>query len=240
MALTDDSIAPVVIKFEPADGERLSPQIARWLRDQIISGAFEPAYRLKPERIAEQVGASATPVREALMTLTGEGLVSLTPGRGFTVKALTREDIADVMDAHAYFAAQLARRACALLSDQQVEQLLDLQVRIQQTGRDGDPQVLDALDDEFHHVINSAVPSKRLKWLYSVTFKFIPHRLFGEIEGFAEAAIEDHVMVLKGLVNRDPEAVAAAMQAHWLNVSAQLIANLKRRGVLTESHTEPS
>ncbi|QHC00581.1 FCD domain-containing protein [Epidermidibacterium keratini] len=221
--------------FAPGTDERLSPQIARWLREQIISGAFESADRLKPERIGTQVGVSATPVREALMTLTGEGLVSFTPGRGFTVKALTREDITDLMDAHAYFAAQLARRSCRLLSDAQVSELRALQGRIVREGHDGDPHLLDSLDDQFHHLINHVVPSPRLKWLYSVTFKFIPHRLFGEIEGFAEAAIEDHIMVLKGIGNRDPQATAAAMQAHWLNVSAQLIANLRRRGVLVDT-----
>ena len=220
--------------FAPGTDERLSPQIARWLREQIISGAFGSADRLKPERIGAQAGVSATPVREALMTLTGEGLVSFTPGRGFTVKALTREDIADLMGAHAFFAAQLARRSCLLLNDAQVDELGALQAQIVSEGRDGDPHLLDALDDQFHHVINHVVPSPRLKWLYSVTFKFIPHRLFGEIEGFAEAAVEDHLMVLKGISNRDPEATAAAMQAHWLNVSAQLIANLRRRGVLVD------
>lgn len=227
-AVTDD------VSFVLDSGSRLSPQVAAWLRDRIISGHFEPYQKLKPEHLAESIGASATPVREALMTLHGEGLVSFAPGRGFAVRPLTRQDIEDLLSAHAHFAALLAERATTALSDADVERLREIQRAIKDAGARDEHAVIEQLDDEFHRIINHSAGSDRLKWLYRTTFRFIPYRLFEEIDGFKEAALEDHVVIIKGLVNRNPEATAAAMRAHWLNVATVLIRHMRSRGVLAD------
>ena len=216
------------------ESRRLSPQIAIWLRDQIIAGRFEPHQKLKPEHLAEVCGASATPVREALMSLHGEGLVSFAPGRGFAVQPLTRQDIEDLLSAHAHFAALLAQRATESLTDEDVVRLREIQAGIVRAAADSDYTEIDRLDDDFHRIINQSAGSDRLKWLYGLTMRFIPHRLFSDIEGFTEAAVEDHVVIIKGLVNRNPEAAAAAMRAHWLNVSTMLIRHMRARGVLAD------
>lgn len=209
---------------------RLSPQIAVWLRDRIISGHFSPHEKLKPEHLAELCGASATPVREALMSLHGEGLVSFAPGRGFAVRPLTRQDIEDLLSAHAHFAALLAERATRALTDADVERLREIQSGIAAAATVDDFDEIDRLDDEFHRVINHAAGSGRLKWFYSMTLRFIPHRLFDQIAGFKEAAVEDHIVIIKGLVNRNPQAAAAAMEAHWLNVSTMLVRHMRAHG----------
>ncbi|WP_106849125.1 GntR family transcriptional regulator [Blastococcus sp. Marseille-P5729] len=213
---------------------QLSPQIAVWLRDRIISGHFAPQDKLKPEHIAEMCGASATPVREALMTLHGEGLVSFAPGRGFTVRPLTRQDIEDLMSAHAHFAALLTERAARALSDADVQKLREIQAAIGDAAGREDFDEVERLDDEFHRIINRSTGSDRLKWLYRTTMRFIPHRLFDQIEGFKEAAVEDHVVIIKGLINRNPEAAAAAMRAHWLNVATMLIRHMRTHGALAD------
>lgn len=233
-------VAPPVGKAEQQhpfildESARLSPQIAIWLRDQIIAGRFEPHQKLKPEHLAELCGASATPVREALMSLHGEGLVSFAPGRGFAVQPLTRQDIEDLLSAHAHFAAVLAQRATESLTDEDVVRLREIQSGIVQAAAANDYAEIDRLDDDFHRIINQSAGSNRLKWLYGLTMRFIPHRLFSDIEGFTEAAVEDHVLIIKGLVNRNPEAAAAAMRAHWLNVATMLIRHMKTRGVLAD------
>lgn len=222
------------VPFVLDESRRLSPQIAVWIRDQIIAGRFEPHQKLKPEHLAEVCGASATPVREALMSLHGEGLVSFAPGRGFTVRALTQQDIEDILSAHAHFAAVLAQRATTALSQEDVARLREIQSGIVRAAADHRYAEIDRLDDAFHRIINQAAGSDRLKWLYGLTMRFIPHRLFSEIEGFTEAAVEDHVMVIKGLVNRNPDAASAAMRAHWLNVSTMLVRHMKARGILAD------
>lgn len=213
---------------------RLSPQIAVWLRDRIISGTFAPHTKLKPEHLAELCGASATPVREALMTLHGEGLVSFAPGRGFAVRPMSRQDIEDLLSAHAHFAGLLAERATRALSEDQVQGLREIQAGIVAAADRNDYDELDRLDDEFHRIINLSAGSDRLKWLYSTTLRFVPHRLFEEIDGFKEAAVEDHVVIIKGLVNRNAEAAGAAMRAHWLNVATMLVRHMRARGVLAD------
>ena len=221
-------------EFIREESGRLSPQIAQWLRERIMSGYFAPYEKLKPEHLAEIFQASATPVREALMSLHGEGLVSLAPGRGFAIQPLTKQDIEDVLSAHAHFAAMLAERAARSLSDADVQRVRDIQAQIIAMGAAGDQLEVERLDDEFHRIINRAAGSARLKWLYATTFRFVPNRLFDEIDGFKDAAIEDHVLIIKGLINRNPEATGAAMRAHWLNVGTVLVRHMRAKGTLAE------
>src|SRR3954453_9387386 len=79
----DGANDPVRSAIDPT--KRLTPQIVRHVRDMIMSGEAPGNTALRTEHLAARFGVSATPVREALMSLSGEGLVELRPGRGFRV-----------------------------------------------------------------------------------------------------------------------------------------------------------
>ena len=74
---------------------QLSEEVAGHLRSQIMSGALRPGSFVRIEDTAAELGVSATPVREALVTLRGEGLVEQIPRRGYRVGELRREDVED-------------------------------------------------------------------------------------------------------------------------------------------------
>src|SRR3954454_16861982 len=89
----------------------LGQQVADGLRRAILAGRYAPGERLVEDRLAEEFGGSRVPVREALKTLAGEGLVALTPRRGACVAALSTYYFAGLVEVRATLEGMTARLA---------------------------------------------------------------------------------------------------------------------------------
>src|SRR5690349_11568762 len=105
----------------------LTHQVVQTLRSAIISGRLRPGEFIRIGAAAEALGVSATPIREALVTLRGDGFVELLPNRGFRVSAFSRRDIEDAYLVHEFIAGELAARSAVVMSDDDVKRLQDLQ-----------------------------------------------------------------------------------------------------------------
>jgi DNA-binding GntR family transcriptional regulator len=220
----------------PARGprQRLSPQVAVRIRDRIMTGAEAPGDRLRAEHLAEQFGISATPVREALMSLAGEGLVDFDPGRGFRVVTMTRQDVLDLFDTQAYISGELAARAATRLGDDDLARLRALQESLVSSISADDLAATERVDFELHRLINRAAASPKLTWLLGVTLKYVPFGSYDAVPGWPEAAREDHVPLLRGLEHRSPRTARDAMTAHIRNAGDLLVGLLAERGVLVD------
>ena len=218
-----------------ATGERLSTRIARLVRELILSGEAPGGTRLRVEHLAARFGVSATPVREALMSLHGEGLVSFQPGRGFAVIPITRQDLLDLFGAQAYFAGELTARAAARMDDQQLDNMWKLQHELVRAIDTGDFVEADRVEFEFHQALNQISQSPKLRWMLKSTMNYVPFQTWHEMPGWATGAPEDHLPILRALSHRSPQAARAAMTAHLTNVAEMLADLLTERGVLTEN-----
>lgn len=219
---------------ERAAGERLSPKIAELIRQQIISGEVGGGTKLRAEHLATQFGVSATPVREALMTLHGEGLVSFVPGRGFTVVPITRQDLLDLFYAQAHFAGELCARATAHIDEQQLGILWKLQDELIRAIDEGDVTDADRVEFKFHQSVNHIAEAPKLRWLLKSTTSYMPFHTWHDVPGWADAAPQDHLPILRALTNRSAQAARAAMTAHIMNVADLLADLLAERGVLAD------
>ncbi|MGK2853981.1 MAG: GntR family transcriptional regulator, partial [Microbacteriaceae bacterium] len=111
-------------KLRPARRrEQLSDEVAGYLRVAIMSGSLRPGTFVRLDETAAQLGVSITPVREALHTLRGEGLVQLEPRRGHVVAPFTRDDIADIFWLQGAIAAELASTAAQRADDADIDEL---------------------------------------------------------------------------------------------------------------------
>jgi DNA-binding GntR family transcriptional regulator len=144
---------------------------------------------LRTEHLAARFGVSATPVREALMSLSGEGLVEFRPGRGFRVVPMSRQDLIDIYDAQAYFAGELAGRAALHLTDENIEQLSVMQQAIVDAIDRGDAEA-ERAEWELHAFINRIARADKLSWLLRSTVRYAPFRAWSSVTGWAEAAPE--------------------------------------------------
>src|SRR5690348_5383080 len=102
---------------------QLSEEVAAHLRDRIMAGELRPGERIRLEEVAERLGVSITPVREALLTLRGYDMVELQPRRGYVVAPLSRQDIVDVFELQAHIAGELAARVAQRIGEPELAEL---------------------------------------------------------------------------------------------------------------------
>lgn len=97
--MTDDGGQAVSSEAEEEIGRRsrrpLHEEAAERLRDMIVEGELPPGERITEQSLCDRMGLSRTPLREAIKTLTSEGLIVLQPNRGATVASLSLDDIED-------------------------------------------------------------------------------------------------------------------------------------------------
>jgi DNA-binding GntR family transcriptional regulator len=223
------------LEIDPA--QRLSPQVAFRLREMIMSGEVRGNSPLRTEHLAARFGVSATPVREALMSLSGEGLVELRPGRGFRVVQMSRQDFIDIYDAQAYYAGELAGRATLHITDEEIERLYAMQAEIIAAIERGDAAA-ERIEWELHTLINRIARANKLRWLLRLTVRYAPFRAWSSVTGWSKAAPEDHLPLLRGMSNRNPRTARDAMTAHIRNVGELLADHLTARGVLVDDSAE--
>ena len=141
--------------FAPPRGEGfLAPQtvagaVFEHLLDAIVSGRIEQGQRLKEEHLAERLGVSPAPVREALALLQQTGLVERLPRRGYRVVRMTEKDVEEIYDLREGLEVLALRLACQRVPPPPWERL----EQIQEEGR----RALEAGDEARHLAYNRAL-----------------------------------------------------------------------------------
>jgi DNA-binding GntR family transcriptional regulator len=123
-------------------------QVHGALLERIVAGELPPGSRLRQEALAEELGVSRTPLREALVRLASEGLVEFTPNRGATVAARDFSDMEQAWGARLVIEPGAARLAAERLDPDAIERLREC-VRRQRVVA-GDVTTSFALNREFH------------------------------------------------------------------------------------------
>lgn len=129
------------------------------LRSAVLSGTLRSGQRLAQTEIAEQLGVSTTPVREALRDLATEGLVVFDPHRGALVKSLDIEVVRELYELRITLEPLMVRRVIVAAAPDQLARAEELQKRME-TISDTGPW--SALNREFHSVLNEAQKGTRL------------------------------------------------------------------------------
>jgi len=211
---------------------RLATHVAAFIRDLVMSGHFAANEKLSIVPLAEQIGVSTTPVREALLVLETEGLVRSEPRRGFYVVPLSPQDVQDLFDLHAVIAGRLAARAAPALTAEGIDQLADLDEKINESAALGQGQLVEELNFQFHRTINHASASRILRRFLSQTTRYIPRRFYAEIPGWTEASAREHEPIVTALRRRDPALAQGVMEEHIRRAGALLAAYLCDQGLV--------
>jgi DNA-binding GntR family transcriptional regulator len=207
--------------------QQLSHRVAAWVRENIITGALPAGQFLRTEGLADRLGVSATPVREALMILQSEGAVRWEPRRGFRIIAVTDQDVRDLFEVQAFIAGELAARAARVIDPAAVEALRDLQARLETAAEAGDVAAVDSLTHEIHRRINKASGSSRLAALLNQTVKYVPLHFFGAIAGWSQASSREHGPIFDALAARDEQQARKAMSSHVTHIGELVQVHLR-------------
>ncbi|MGB8506265.1 GntR family transcriptional regulator [Mycobacterium sp.] len=214
---------------------QLSQDVARYVRRRIFDGAYAAREYVRLEQLAAELGVSVTPVREALLELRAEGLLVQQPHRGFMVLPVTGRDIADVSTVQAHIGGELAARAAANITDEQLTQLKDLQAQLEDAYKQHDRERAVRLNHEFHRAINLAADSPKLAQLMGQITRYAPEAVFPTVEGWPGQSVRDHRCVIAALEKRDEERARTAMAEHFVAGVAPLVEHLMEQGVVNHA-----
>jgi DNA-binding GntR family transcriptional regulator len=149
-------------KINLNDYKPLREVIFDTLREAIITGELKPGERLMEVKLAEKMGVSRTPVREAIRMLELEGLVDMLPRKGAHVAELSVKDIMDVLEVRAAMDSLATRLAAERISDEEIKELKQIQVQFISYTEKENLQGIIKKDVEFHELIYHASRNDRL------------------------------------------------------------------------------
>lgn len=186
------------------------------LCDEIRSGALAPGARLTETEIADRLGISRTPVREAIRRLEAEGLVDHQPRTGAVVRRLDYPEIMELYEMRAVLEGTAARLAARAASPVELEELGAINAEMVALGTGGAPGALPRLNRQFHARLLDAARNRFLLQSMASVEKtlLILGRSAMDVPDRAAEAVAEHQVVLDALNARDGAAAEAAMRRH--------------------------
>jgi DNA-binding GntR family transcriptional regulator len=202
---------------------QLSDEVASYVRELIVSGRLRSGQFVRQEQIAEELDLSATPVREGLLALMGEGFVELKPRRGFVVAPLSAADVRDLFTAQELLAGELVYRAAGRIDNDGLRALRQVHEENRRAVAAGDSRAIEDLNHDFHQRIFLIAGAPRLEWMLSIATRFTPTRFLTTNPKWNRASTRDHAEILRALGDHDGERARAAMMRHMEN-AGELVA----------------
>ena len=141
-------------------------------------------------------------------------------------------DLIDVSNVQAHIGGELAARAAANITDDQLRELEKIQTELEDAYASDDDERAVRLNHEFHKAINVAADSPKLAQLMSQITRYAPESVFPTITGWPDQSTEHHRKLLAALDEHDEDLARAAMAEHLAAGAAPLIEHLTQRGVV--------
>lgn len=214
--------------------KKLGQETTRYLRDALLSGQYATGERMAVHQLAESLGVSTMPVREALVTLANEGLLEVIPRRGFRVARMGLRDVEDAFRVHAFVAGLLIEEAAPIITPSTIAELRRTQDAIVESfGLVLDEHQLahrvEELNFRFHRTINHVPDAKRLRWFLRAAARYVPRRFYETIPGWKEATRDRHAAIIDALDARDAIKARRLMEQHVIEAGTLVRKYLESR-----------
>jgi DNA-binding GntR family transcriptional regulator len=207
----------------PFARSNLREQIKDVILQRIVEGSYLPGSRIVETRVAQELGVSQGPVREALRDLEQLGCVVHEPYRGCSVRAFSADELLEAFPVRAALEALAARLAAERVGDAELAELEQLLERMRVAARRGDAHDQSQANASFHATIVRAARNGTLERQWRMLEPFSRTYLTVSRPGIDLIALSDrHVPILDALRRHDPHAAAAAMHEHLMGAAELL------------------
>ena len=195
------------------------------IRQAIVKGIFAPGERLMEIQLADDLGVSRTPVREAIRKLELEGFVVMIPRRGTYVANLSIKDINDVYEIRISLDVLAAGLAAERIEPEELEELNRLLLEISEAARTGPMDKIVRLDTAFHDVLYKASRNDRLRNIINNLREQITgiRGTSMRYPGRLADTLEEHRALVDSIAARDSERAQAAARIHLENAEHTLL-----------------
>ena len=201
------------------------------LRQAILRGELKPGERLMEIQLANKLGVSRTPIREAIRKLELEGLVLMIPRRGAEVAEITEKSLRDVLEVRGALEELAVKLACQKITDEQIAELRAAEKEFEQALNSGDVTVYAEADVKFHDVIYHATDNQRLiQLLFNLREQMYRYRVeYLKREEAHGTLLVEHKKIIETIANRDMDAAVDAVCQHIDNQVSAVIDTIRMK-----------
>jgi DNA-binding GntR family transcriptional regulator len=213
-------------------GHLLNQKIYKILKAQILEGNLEPGSKLVGEKLAEQMGVSRTPIREAIKWLAVEGFVNTIPGHGTFVNSVSIKDLKEVLQVRGVLEGLAAKLAIEVIKDEQIEELERIIKEMEYYAKEKNLPAFSDCSQRLQELIIDISGNTQLKKIrkiindqthrYRIRSLSSPRRL--------EHSFKEHRDIFEAIKNRDPEKADKLSKIHTENVFQNIVAHAKTKG----------
>ncbi len=194
------------------------------LRDAILKGEMKPGERLMEMHLANKLGVSRTPIREAIRMLEKEGLAVTIPRKGAQVAKMTEKNLQDVLEIRNSLDELAASMACQRMTKEQLVELKKAMNDFELATKSKNAKKICEADEVFHNVIYKMANNPKLEnivnnlreQMYRYRYEYIKEN------STYQQLIDEHTAILDGLERRDAEYVRDIMHTHLENQIASV------------------
>ena len=221
------------VRFQPLEApERLADMVYDAIRQSIMNKSLPPGGRVTEAGLAQQLGVSKTPVREALLRLRRIGVIEPDGGRGARVVRPSRRAIREAYEVREALEVFAVRTVAARVGGADLERISDAASRSLERAEQGDQSGFREWDFAFHRAIADAAANPRLKELIEDVFTLIGtlrQRDFPDFRWPVECA-RGHGQIADAIARRDVAGAEAAARAHIRQVEDYVLAEPRLNG----------
>ncbi|KHM52295.1 MAG: GntR family transcriptional regulator [Anaerovibrio sp.] len=227
----DTKLSPIKLdSYQP-----LREVVCETLRDAIRKGKLKPGERLMESQLAEDLGVSRTPVREAIRKLELEGYVIMMPRRGTYVANLSIRDVNEVFEIRTSLDSLASGLAAERITDEELERLQRLLVAIGGYIEENDMDKIVECDTEFHDLLYQASRNSRLVGIiFNLREQLTRFRSTSmAFPGRLKATLEEHRRIVEAIAQGDVAEARAAAEYHMEKSEQTLLESMeamKNRG----------
>ena len=200
------------------------------LRQARLKGELKPGERLMEIQLAEKLGVSRTPIREAIRKLELEGLVLMIPRKGAEVAKISHKSLQDVLEVRGALEELATDLACQRITDEELESLRKAEAHFKQVVSSGgnEMQIAEA-DEAYHDIIYNASGNKKLvQMINNLREQMYRYRLeYIKDEAKRGTLISEHEKILEAIRLRDIIRAKALMKEHIDNQEMTVSRNLE-------------
>lgn len=195
------------------------------LREAIINGHLKAGERLMEVQLAEELGVSRTPVREAIRKLELEGFVVMIQRKGAYVADLSTKDIADVFEIRSALESLAAALACERITDEELEELEHLLIKVNQCTENNDLEKLVEVDTQFHDVLYRASRNERLAQIINNLREQIQRfrKISMGAPGRMRETLKEHKLLVEAIAERNVDLARTLAQEHIENAENRMM-----------------
>jgi DNA-binding GntR family transcriptional regulator len=208
---------------------QLKDAVYAQILENIVDGTLPVGYALREGELAARFGVSKTPLRDALVRLQADGLVSIPPYRSAVVVGYSQQDLREIYEVRELLEGACAREAALSISTEDLAEMSDSAACI--AGGEvlaGQEETLTALIDRFDVIMYAQCRNGRIHEMVANIRIHIQRigRLTTRIPGRMVKSVREHQAIYEAIVQRDGAAAEAAMRRHILSVMADQLVNI--------------